>query len=252
MFVGHFALGFAAKRAAPRVSLAALCAATQMADLLWPVFLAVGIEYVRIDPGNTAVTPLDFVSYPYSHSLLFLAIWGVAYALPFRPKVRLKADAPYRQRGPRGASGFSRTSALLWALVVSHWLLDWITHRPDMPLYAGGTKYGLGLWNSVPATLAVELPMYAAGLWIYARTTRARDAQGRWGFWTLAAFLAVVYVGNIFGPPPPSVFAIWTAGLAGGAILLAWIWWVDRHRDVILATRPAQARHGRMSEGGTD
>ena len=78
MFIGHFALGFAAKRATPRVSLAVLCAATQIADLLWPVFLAIGVEQVRIDPGNTAVTPLDFVSYPYSHSLLLLIVWGVA------------------------------------------------------------------------------------------------------------------------------------------------------------------------------
>ena len=130
------------------------------------------------------------------------------------------------------ASGFSRTFIVLAALVISHWFLDWITHRPDMPLYPGSGTFGLGLWNSVPATLAIELPMYATGLWIYARTTRSRDAKGRWGFWTLAAFLAVVYVGNILGPPPPSVLAVWTSAIAGGAILVAWIWWVDRHRDV--------------------
>ena len=223
MFVGHFALGFAAKRAVPRVSLAALCAGAQVADLLWPVFLAIGIEQVRIDPGNTAVTPLDFVSYPYSHSLLMLIVWGVLFGLVFT--VRLKADA-------RKALIFS----VLAALVVSHWVLDWITHRPDMPLFPGSAKFGFGLWNSVPATMAVELTMYVAGLWIYARATRARDARGRWGFWTLAAFLAIVYVATIMGPPPPSVFAIWTSAIAGGAILVIWIWWVDRHRDVILAS----------------
>ena len=108
MFIGHFALGFAAKRAAPRVSLAVLGAATQIADLLWPVFLAVGIEQVRIDPGNTAVTPLDFVSYPYSHSLAMLIVWGLMFAAVFRPKVRLKADATCESE-PCVASGFSRT-----------------------------------------------------------------------------------------------------------------------------------------------
>jgi len=234
MFVGHFALGFAAKRAVPRVSLAALCAGAQVADLLWPVFLAIGIEQVRIDPGNTAVTPLDFVSYPYSHSLLMLIVWGVLFALAFT--VRLKPDTTYTVSDSYVASAFRRTFTVLAALVMSHWVLDWITHRPDMPLFPGSAKFGLGLWNSVPATMAVELTMYAVGLWIYARATRARDAKGRWGFWTLAAFLAIVYVANIMGPPPPSVFAIWTSAIAGGAILVIWIWWVDRHRDVILAS----------------
>jgi hypothetical protein len=238
MFIGHFALGFAAKRVTPRVSLAALGAATQIADLLWPIFLAVGIEQVRIDPGNTAVTPLDFVSYPYSHSLVMLVVWGVLFAAV---EVRLKPDATYAASG-YVASAFRRTSLVLAALAVSHWVLDWITHRPDMPLYPGGAKFGLGLWNSVAATVTIEMAMYVAGVWIYARTTRPRDAKGRWGFWTLAVFLPVVYLANILGPPPPSVGAIWMSAVAGGAVLVAWMWWVDRHRDGILAARPVEAR----------
>jgi len=235
MFIGHFALGFAAKRAAPRVSLAVLGAATQIADLLWPVFLAVGIEQVRIDPGNTAVTPLDFVSYPYSHSLLLLVVWGILFAALM---VRLKPDATHSAAPrPSGASAFRRTFVLMVALVVSHWFLDWITHRPDMPLYPGGPKFGLGLWNSVAATVAIETAMYVAGLWIYTRSTRARDGIGRWGFWALAAFLPVVYVANILGPPPPTVSALWMSAAAGGAILVVWLWWVDRHRDGILPPR---------------
>jgi hypothetical protein len=207
MFIGHFALGFAAKRAAPRVSLAGLGAAAQIADLLWPVFLAVGIEQVRIDPGNTAVTPLDFVSYPYSHSLLLLVVWGILFAALM---VRLKPDATHSAAPrPYVASAFRRTFVLIVALVVSHWFLDWITHRPDMPLYPGGPKFGLGLWNSVAATVAIETAMYVAGLWIYIRSTHARDGIGRWGFWALAAFLPVVYVANILGPPPPTVSALW-------------------------------------------
>jgi hypothetical protein len=125
---------------------------------------------------------------------------------------------------------------LIALLVISHWFLDWITHRPDMPLYPGGARFGLGLWNSVGATVAIETAMYAAGLWIYMRSTRARDGIGRWGFRALAIFLPVVYVGNILGPPPPSVSALWISAAAGGAILVAWMWWVDCHRDGILAT----------------
>jgi len=207
MFVGHFALGFAAKRVAPRTSLAVLFAAAQLADLLWPLLLAVGLEQVRIDPGNTAFTPLDFVRYPYSHSLALLVVWAIVFALVVR------------------------SSALVVSLlVVSHWVLDWITHRPDMPLYPGGTRYGLGLWNSVPATMAIELAMFAAGVWIYATSTRAKDGVGRWAFAAFVAFLLVAYAGNIFGGPPPSVTAIWIVSLVAGVMLVMWSWWLDRHR----------------------
>ena len=158
MFIGHFAVGFAAKRAAPRLSLAVLFAAAQFADLLWPVLVALGIEQVRIQPGITAFTPLDFISYPYSHSLLFLCLWGLVFGAICAGVVRDR-----------------RVWLVVFALVVSHWVLDWITHRPDMPLYPGSAKVGLGLWNSVPATIVVEVTMFILGVWIYARSTRARD-----------------------------------------------------------------------------
>jgi len=216
MFIGHFALGFAAKRGAPRLSLATLFAAAQLADLMWPVLVAVGVERVRIQPGITSVTPLDFISYPYSHSLLMLAIWGVGVGLV-------------------GASitGERRVFAVLAALVVSHWVLDWITHRPDMPLYPGSTKMGLGLWNSISATVTVEVAMFLAGLWLYISTTRARDAIGRYALASFAGFLLIVYLAAIFGPPPPSVTAIVVTGTAGAAVILIWAWWLDRHRRAL-------------------
>lgn len=215
MFIGHFALGLAAKRVTPRVSLAVLFAAAQLADILWPIFVAIGLEQVRIDPGNTAFTPLDFVSYPYSHSLALLIVWGVLFAWVFAP--------------PNDRRAF----AVLTLLVVSHWVLDYITHRPDMPLYPGGPKVGLGSWNSVPATVALEVPMYLAGLWVYYGATRPRDRAGRYGFAFLAAALLVLYVGNLTGPPPPSVTALWAAAIAGSVIILAASLWADRHRDAI-------------------
>jgi hypothetical protein len=205
MFIGHFALAFAAKRAAPRVSLGILFAAAQFADLLWPFLLALGIERVRIDPGNTAFTPLDFISYPISHSLLMLLIWGALFGLLYRTPV-------------------------LSALVVSHWILDFVTHRPDMPLYPGGPKLGLGLWNFIPVTLAIETVMYMAGLWIYVRTTKPRDTSGRWGFITLAAFLFLAFMANAFGGAPPSVPALYMTGILAGIAILVWSWWADNHR----------------------
>ena len=148
MFIGHFALGLAAKPQAPRVSLAMLFAAAQLADLAWPVLLAIGVEQVRIDPGNTAVTPLDFVSYPYSHSLLALVVWGLLLAWGYR---LLAGNGP-------------RAFLIIFSLVVSHWVLDYLTHRPDMPLYPGSAKFGLGLWNSIPLTIAIEVAMFGVGV----------------------------------------------------------------------------------------
>src|SRR5262245_35335042 len=218
MFVGHLALGLAAKPVTPRVSLAVLIGAAQLADMLWPVLVAVGAETVRIDPGNTAFTPLDFVSYPYSHSLAALILWGVVLGAVYR--------AITAQNG--------RTVMVLAALVVSHWVLDWITHRPDMPIYPGGPKYGLGLWNDVRLTLIVEGIMWAAGIWIYLSATRARDGVGRWGFLSLIALLSVFFFGDAPSSPPPSVNVLVVSALIAIVVLTAWSWWADRHRDVIL------------------
>src|SRR6185436_14420582 len=123
-----------------------------------------------------------------------------------------------------------RAFTVLAALVVSHWALDAASHRPDMPLAPGDSaRIGLGLWNSIPATLVVELTIFGAGVAWYARSTRARDAIGRWALRALVAFLVVVYVASVFGPPPPSVEAVaWSA--AAMWLLVAWGHWIDRHR----------------------
>lgn len=217
MFIGHFAVGFAGKKAAPKASLAALLLAALFADVLWPVLVAVGAEQVRIAPGDTVYTPLEFVSYPWSHSLLMLIIWGGLFAAFYRGK-------------PDGL----RTGLVLGLLVVSHWVLDWITHRPDMPLWPRGPKYGLGLWNSVTGTMTVEIALFAIGVFIYARATRARDRVGSIGFWSLVLLLFGFYLFDSFSAtPPPSVTAIWISALIATAIILVWAGWVDRHRDVV-------------------
>jgi membrane-bound metal-dependent hydrolase YbcI (DUF457 family) len=214
MFLGHFGLAFGARKASPAISLGALFFACQLADLLWPTLVLAGVERVAIVPGATAMTPLDFISYRYSHSLVALMLWGViaggAYAV--------------LRRAPASAA------AILALLVVSHWALDYLTHRPDMPLTIGGSgRYGLGLWNSVPGTLAAELGLFGAGLALYARSTAARDRIGSIGLWALVAFLVVVYLASSFGPPPPSPAAVaWSAEAMW--LLVLWGYWVDRHR----------------------
>jgi len=214
MFLGHFGLGLGAKRAASGVSLGALFMAAQFADLLWPTLVLLGIERVDVVAGVTAVTPLDFVSYPYSHSLLALAVWGVLCGVIYHVAFRSPIAA----------------GVVLGLLVVSHWVLDVITHRPDMPLtVGGGTRLGFGLWDSVPGTLAAEFLIFLGGLAIYSRATVPRDRIGSIGLWSLVAFLVVVYTASIFGPPPPDARTV--AGSAEAMwLLVVWGFWVDRHR----------------------
>ena len=217
MFIGHFAVGFAAKRVAPRVSLGTLMAAPLLLDLLWPVFLATGLETVKIDPGNTAFTPLDLHDYPYTHSLVMALVWSALFAGMFFAVRREKVAALVIAGG-----------------VFSHWVLDFVTHRPDMPLYPGSDVYlGLGLWNSRPATMLVETAMFVAGVWIYAMATTPKDRRGRWALWSLIALLGVAYLGAALGPPPPDGKAIMVVGFFAWLFVL-WAWWIDKHRT----TRP--------------
>jgi membrane-bound metal-dependent hydrolase YbcI (DUF457 family) len=218
VFIGHLAVGFASKRVAPRASLGALMAAPLFLDLLWPIFLLAGIESVRIDPGNTVFTPLDLHDYPYSHSLVGALVWSVlAAALLF-------ALTRYR----RGA-------LVVGAGVFSHWVLDFVTHRPDMPLWPGsGTWVGLGLWNSRVGTMVVELAMFVAGVWIYAAATRASNRRGVVALWALVALLTVGYFAAALGPLPTSVSAIRNVALAQWLFVL-WAWWIDRNRAVAVA-----------------
>lgn len=215
MFIGHFGIGFGARRIAPAVSLGTLFLAAQLADLLWPTLLLLGVEEVRIDPGITVVTPLDFVRYPYSHSLVAMAAWGAVFGIVYK-----------LARRSRPAVGL-----LLAALVVSHWVLDLVVHRPDLPLTIGGTeRYGLGLWNSLPGTLALELALFFAGVFLYVRSTSPRDRTGTAALAALVIFLLAVYLMSFFGPPPPSPAAVaWVTQSMW--LLVAWGYWVDRHRQ---------------------
>jgi len=215
MFIGHFAVALAAKRAAPEVSLGTLFLAAQLADLVWPTLVLLGVESFAIRPGITAVTPFDFVRYPYSHSLAGLALWGAGFGLIY---------FIFKRR--------FLLAMLLFAVVLSHWLLDFVSHRPDLPLtLTGAERFGLGLWHSRVATLAVEGALFAGCVWIYARTTRALDRTGRWSLVGLVVFLVAAYIANVFGPPPPSVAAVAWAG-QGIWLLVAWGYWIDRHRTV--------------------
>lgn len=218
MFIGHFGIGFGAKAAAPQVSLGTLFIAAQFLDLLWPTLLLLGMESVRIAPDLVSVTPLVFEHYPISHSLLAVLGWAVLIAVVYG--------------GLRRGRNAWRGALVIAFLVLSHWLLDALVHQPDLPLYPGSTLFvGLNLWQSLPMTLAVELPLFALGIWFYMRTTKPVDAAGKWGFWALVVFLMLIHAGNLFGDPPPSSNAIAWVGQAQWLLVL-WGYWVDKHRQV--------------------
>jgi hypothetical protein len=213
MFIGHHAAAFAAKRVAPRVSLGTLFAAAMALDLAWPILLLLGVEHVRIAPGNTAFTPLDFYDYPWTHSLAMVLVWSIAATLIHHAIRKSWRDA-----------------IIVGTAVLSHWVLDFICHRPDLPLWPGGPKVGLGLWSAVHATVVVEVALFLGALALYLRATTARDRIGSVALWALVVFVGAIYIVNITSPPPPSARAIAWAALAAW-LFVPWGWWIDKRRQ---------------------
>jgi hypothetical protein len=214
MFIGHYAVALAAKKAAPKTSLGTLFLSVQFLDLIWPIFLLLGIEHVRIDLGNTAFTPLDFYDYPISHSLATVIGWSLAFGVIYFMRRRYKPGA--------------------WILglgVLSHWVLDFITHRPDLLIAPGLQTYaGLGLWNSVVATICVESALFIIALILYTRATQALDRTGAYAFWAFVVFTVLIYVGNIMSrQQPPNATALAIGGLTQW-LIIPWAYWIDRHR----------------------
>ncbi len=212
MFLGHYGLALASKRAAPRASLGTLVLAGNLADCVWPVLLLLGLEKVTIVPGLMAASDLDFESYPWSHSLLTITLLGALFGL-----------------GVWAWRKDLRSALVSGALVPAHWLLDLPFHRPDLPLWPGGPKLGFGLWNSTPVTIAAELLSLALGVAVYLRATRATDRTGTFAFFAMIAFMVVVFVSSVGGPPPPGPEVIAWMGLSLW-LFVPWAWWIDRHR----------------------
>ena len=213
MFIGHAAVALMGKTRAPRVSLGVFVAAAFWLDLLWPLLLMAGLEVVRIDPGNTAFTPLSFESYPWSHSLLMVLAWSALAA----------GLVVWRSRG--AAAGL-----IVGLLVLSHWVLDAITHRPDLPLWPGASPLvGLGLWNAVALTAILEGGLFLGGILMYVRATRPIDRTGRLAFWSLIGLMTAIWASQPFTPPPPSAAAVAFGALATW-LLPFWAAWADRHR----------------------
>src|SRR6267378_6826119 len=173
MFIGHYAVGLASKKLAPRASLGALIAAPILLDLLWPIFLLLGWEHVSIAPNSNPFLRLQFDSYPISHGLVAVLGWATLYAALYY-----------------GFTRYGSGALVIWMGVVSHWVMDYIVHRPDLPLYAGGLRLvGMGLWTHRWWAIAVEMILFAAGVWLYLRQTQAKDKIGEYACWAFVGVL---------------------------------------------------------------
>lgn len=218
MFIGHYGVGFGGKKIDQGPSLGTMFMAVQWLDLVWPVLVLTGIEKVSIDPGNTVMTPLDFESYPWSHSLLMAVVWGLLFLVVYRL-----------------VTGNMRGAWLLCFLVISHWVLDWLTHRPDLQLSPfGEQRAGLGLWNHPVAAIVIEVAIFLAGVWIYATSTRAKNKTGRWAFWSLVVLFLLIHFMNAFGSTPPGVEVVAWMAMAQW-LFVAWGYWIDANRQAIIA-----------------
>jgi hypothetical protein len=187
MFVGHYGVSFAMQPAAPRVPLWVWFIAVQWLDVVWSLLVLLGVEKLRIVPGFTQANALDLYYMPFTHGLpgSILLIFGGIVAL-FAAGNRLK------------------TVLLVSAASFSHWVLDLIVHRPDLPLYGNSAKVGFGLWRNVALSFPLELAILAIGALMYARATKFKSPKGRYVFWGFVALLAVVQVAANFRPPPSS------------------------------------------------
>ena len=217
MFIGHYGVGLAAKRLAPRTSLGWFIAGATLLDLLFAVCMTLGLEGGRLGPAETPFLNLRLDHVPWSHSLLLTGAWSLAFAVLCWVVTRDRAAA-----------------LVAAAAVASHWVLDFVTHRPDLPVWPDGPRVGLGLWYSTAGTLIVEGAIFLAGVAIYAAATRPRDRTGSWALWSYVLFLALVYAVNVAAPPPSTMTASTpAAGIPGvvlGCLLVLVAWFLDRHR----------------------
>ena len=207
MLVGHFAIAFVSKSIEPRISLGTFVLAAMTPDILWPIFSIAGIEYTA-NQSSDVTAPLDI---SYSHSLLMVAVWAALFALSY---------LVFRR--------YSRGAWILFAAVLSHWVLDSISHRHS--LLPGSHAYvGLSLWNSLPATLVVEGGFWSVAMIVYLRSTRANGLSGNYGFWPVVVVLTFIWTTNIkSGPPPPNAVI---GSLIFFSLLVAWAYWMNRARS---------------------
>jgi len=215
MFIGHYGPAIAINALRPAIPLWLLFIAVQLVDVAWALLVLLGVEKVRIVPGITASNPFDLYYMPYTHSLVAAIIWSVAVVVlvMFLPRVATR-------------------SAALWigVAVFSHWVLDLLVHRPDLPLYDDTMKIGLGLWNYPAVALAFEVALLFGGMIMYLRVTKPINAIGRVGLPILGVVMVAIQSYVFFGPPPASPAAAAATALVSYVAFAALAEWLARQR----------------------
>jgi hypothetical protein len=221
MFIGHYAVGFALKKVEPRLSLGLLIFGATMVDILFGIFLFVGLEHAKIVPGASVVSPFEFYDYPISHSAVGATAWA---AIGFLAYWQWPSDNHASRKRP----------ALIFAAAIfSHYVLDVISHTPDMPLAGNNTfKLGFSLWNSIAATMVVEVGLFLSGVILYQRMTRNTSTAGKYGLASTVVILMVFYIAGIFGPPPPNMATVGIMITVGQLAFVALAFWIDRKRTM--------------------
>ncbi|MGA8072928.1 MAG: hypothetical protein WB995_05590 [Candidatus Acidiferrales bacterium] len=215
MFVGHYGPSFAAKAAKKSIPLWILFLAVQLLDVFWSIFVLLGVEKVRIVPGFTATNPLDLYYMPYTHSLVGALLWSIAAGVAYYV---------FRRADGRLAAG------LVGAAVFSHWVLDWLVHRPDLPLYDSSFKLGLGLWNYPVFAFVLEIAILFGGMYFYLKTTRAVAPGGRFGFVIFGVIMFAIEAYIFFGPPPASDKTVAVTALVCYGAFAGTAGWLERKR----------------------
>jgi len=215
MFVGHYGASLAAKAWKKTVPLWVLFLAVQLLDVAWSILVLLGVEKVRIVPGITAVNPLDLYYMPYTHGLITASLWSILAAMVYR--------------GVRRADGWP-AAAIVGAAVFSHWILDFLVHRPDLPLYDDHFKVGLGLWNYPVLASAFEVVFLFGGMYLYLKKTRSLAPGGSYPMVLFGLTMAAVQARVFFGPPPSSDKAAAVTALAAYAAFAGVAFWLERKR----------------------
>ncbi|MGE5110213.1 MAG: hypothetical protein ACM3JB_05095 [Acidobacteriaceae bacterium] len=220
VLVGHVAAGMIAKRIEPKVSLGTFVLAAMLADLLWCIFMLAGVEHVHYGVGMGTANYVTDSNTPFSHGLLTNMLWAGLFAVAFFVKRH-----------------YWRGTLLILAVVLSHWILDFISNR-EMPLVPGMSKvFGLDLWASTPLTLVVEGGLWLVGIIVYLRQTPASSRIGVYGFWFVAALITLVWYNNIAGPPPPNPNSAPIFALILFSLIVAWAYWMNRARSLLASDR---------------
>jgi len=233
MFIGHYGVSFVVKAIDRSIPLWILLIAVQLVDVFWGIFVLTGIEKVRIVPGITATNPLDLYYMPYTHSLVGALVWsGVACGVYWLIVARRENLPVSEAATPRLRKEGSFLPALLVGLsVFSHWILDVVVHRPDLPLYDDTFKMGLGLWNYPAVAFGLEIILLFGGMFLYLRSTRATNAIGKFGMPILGLVLIAAQSVVFFGAPPSSPAATAITALGSYVVFAAAVFWLERQRS---------------------